>query len=184
MTLLQVFYYIAIGFGIIFLIWNGMSFFGADSDTDGMDVDDLDIDGGSGVMGEALTFRSLLNFLTFFGWFGIFFLEQSYNTWMAVIFASIGGFLMTFGFAALMFGFKKLQATPRDIDTTDVVNQHATVYLVIPGKDKRGKIQLSIRGALRTIDAISESGEKIDTNSQVIVTKFITDNLVKVSKVN
>lgn len=123
MTHLQVFYYLAIGFSIIFLIWNGMSFFGVDSDTDGMDIND--IDGGSGVMGEFLTFRSLLNFLTFFGWFGILFLEQNYNPWMSVILASIGGFLMTFGFAALMFGFKKLQATPRDINTTDVVNQLA-----------------------------------------------------------
>ncbi len=182
MTLLQVFYTIAIGFGIIFLIWNGLAFFGADSDTDGMD--DVDIDGGGGLMGEALTFRSLINFLTFFGWFGVFFIEQGNYHWIAVGYATGSSLLMTIAFASLMFGFKKLQATPTDINKDDVVNQPATVYLVIPGKDQRGKIQMSVRGALRTIDAISETGEKIDTNSQVVVTEFITDNLVKVSKSN
>jgi len=122
----------------------------------------------------------LINFLTFFGWFGVFFLEQGLDSWSAVGYATLSGLGMTIIFASIMFGFRKLQATPKDIDKDDVVNQQATVYLVIPGKDKRGKIQISIRGGLRTIDALSETGEKIDTNSQVVVTEFISDNLVKV----
>jgi len=188
MTLLTVFYIIAIVFGAIFLFLNGSAFFGMDSDmdADGIgDVDgDFDVDGASGIMGEAFTLRSLINFLAFFGWVGVFCIEQGYNTWLSIIISVGSGLVLTIIFASIMFGFKKLQATPNDIDKNDVLKQPATVYLVIPGKDKRGKIQMSIRGALRTIDALSETGEKIDTNSQVIVTEFITDNLVKVSKSN
>jgi len=186
MTLLTVFYIIGISFGIIFLFLNGAVFFGADSDMDSdVDVDGGDFDGAAGgLMGEAFTLRSLVNFLAFFGWIGVFCIEQGYTMW-ATIGISVGSsMLLTIIFAAIMFGFKKLQATPKDIDKDDVLNYPATVYLVIPGKDQRGKIQMSIRGALRTIDALSENGEKIDTNSQVTVTGFITDNLVKVSKTN
>lgn len=76
MTLLTVFYIIGIVFGVIFLFLNGAAFFGVDSDmdADGIgDVDgDFDIDGASGIMGETFTLRSLINFLTFFGWVGVF----------------------------------------------------------------------------------------------------------------
>lgn len=90
--------------------------------------------------------------------------------------------VLTILLALVMFLFKKLQATPKDVNFEDLLYKSATVYLVIPGGDKMGKIQVSIRGALKTIDAISETGEKLNTNSQVIVTEFINDNLVKVAK--
>lgn len=200
--MLLTFYIIGIIFGLIFLFLNGAAFFGMDSDMD-VDVDgsfvsdfdinnvgSVDVDGefnydtASGIMGEALTLRSLVTFLTFFGWVGVFCIEQDYNIWLSIIISIILSMIITTIFASIMLVFKKLQATPTDINANDVINKAATVYLFIPGKDLRGKIQVSIRGALRTIDAISTTGERINTNSQVIVNEFITDNLVKVSKIN
>jgi len=189
MTLLTIFYVIGIVFGIIFLFVNGAVFIGADHDMHSdIDVDvDSDhggFDGTHGIFGEALTLRSLVNFLTFFGWTGVFGLEQGWNTWVSILIAVVVSFVLTIVFAAIMFAMKKLQSTQDDVDKDDVLNQTATVYLVIPGKDKKGKIQLSIRGAYQTIDALSETGEKLDTGSQVTVTDFISDNLVKVTKIN
>ena len=190
MTLLTIFYVIGIVFGIIFLFMNGAVFFGADHDMHSdFDVNaDVDSDHGGfeghGLFGEALTIRSLVNFLTFFGWTGVFGLEQGWNTWVSILIAVVVSFVLTIVFAAIMFAMKKLQSTQDDVDKDDVLNQTATVYLVIPGKDKKGKIQLSIRGAYQTIDALSETGEKLDTGSQVTVTDFISDNLVKVTKIN
>lgn len=191
MTLLTVFYIIGIVFGVFFLFLNGAAFFGGDADMD-MDGDgiadvdgDFDVDGGpGGIWGEALTLRGLINFLTFFGWVGVYCLESGFDALTSVIWATLVGMVLTVVFAAVMFGFKRLQATPKDIDNFDVVGKVATVYLVIPGKDGKGKVQMSVRGALRTIDAISETGEKIDTNAQVVVTEFISDNLLKVKRLN
>ena len=100
MTLLQVFYYLAIGFGFIFVVWNAMAFFGADSEADGMNDVDMDSDG---LMGEALTFRSMINFITFFGWFGVFFLEQGLDPYSAVGYAALSGLGMATIFASIMF---------------------------------------------------------------------------------
>ncbi len=177
MTLIQVFYVIGIIFGTFFLFLNVAVFFGGDLD-DG-DIDG-DIDGGSGIFGEALTLRSLINFLTFFGWVGVFCLEQNYDMWLSVGISTVVSMLLTIGFASIMFGMKKLQSTQSEISDSEMLNQQATVYLVIPGNDKKGKIQLSVRGSFRTIDALSETGERIETNSQVVVTSFISDSLVKV----
>lgn len=184
MTLLQFFYVIGIAFGLIFLFLNVSVFFGGDSDMDSdIDLDDGDLDHGDGVFGSLLTLRSLINFLTFFGWGGVFMVNQGYSPWMSILVAAGAAFVFTIIFASIMFGMKKLQAAPKDVTKDDLLNAQATVYLILPGGTKKGKIQLSVRGAFRTIDALSENGEKIETGSQVIVTEFISDNLVKVKKI-
>jgi hypothetical protein len=183
MTTIQIFYVLATVFTFIFLFLNVAAFFGADSDMDS-DIDgDSDFDSGAGgIFGEALTLRSLINFLTFFAWIGIFCIEQQYSVFWIVVISTGVSFLLTILLASIMFGMKQLQSTQPDIGEKDFINKVATVYLCIPGNDKKGKIQLSVRGSFRNIEALSETGERIDTNSQVTVTSFIADGLVRVSK--
>lgn len=195
MTLLSVFYVIGIIFGIAFLFLNISAFFGGDhgaldhdisfdhGDISGHDgINDTDAD-GSGFFGEALTLRSLINFLTFFAWTGIFGLERGWGTISTIIIATLIGLVFTVLFASIMFGLKKLQSAPEPLGENDFVGKQAIVYLVIPGGDKKGKIQLIVRESYLTVDALSTDGQKIETNSQVKITDFISDNLVKVTKV-
>jgi hypothetical protein len=66
---------------------------------------------------------------------------------------------------------------------SNALNKTASVYLPIPGKKAGvGKIQVSVRGSLHELDAITEN-EKIETSATVRIVKIESNNLVVVERI-
>jgi membrane-bound ClpP family serine protease len=63
------------------------------------------------------------------------------------------------------------------------MNKTASVYLTIPAsKSGKGKIQISVRGSMHELDAMTE-GDKIETGAPVKVVRVEGSTLVFVEKI-
>lgn len=139
-------------------------FFGGDADVDG----DLADTGGDG----AFNLFSLLSILAFFmgaGWMGLTCrVDWGLNSMVSALSATGFGFALMFMASAMMAFARKLSRSV-DYDPETAVGKTANVYMTIPAKGEgRGKIQVTVSGRLKTLDAIS-AGDRIAEFSSVTV---------------
>lgn len=165
---------------LIFVIQMIMTFIGMDS-SDGTGAD---FDGHTDVAGpfQLFSLRNLINFFLGFGWGGVCF----YNTfdshvWIAV-FAVLTGVIFVLLFFFLIKMLLKLNRN-NTFKIEDTLQKTADVYLVIPAaKSGKGKIQISVKGAVHEIDAIT-ADEKIATGMMARVIEIIDNQTVLVTKI-
>lgn len=81
-----------------------------------------------------------------------------------------------FAVSKVMTMFKEME-TSGTIDINNATGETGEVYLRIPAKGK-GQVQVPVQGTLKTLDAMSANGEKIDTGTLIIVTKVLAGVLV------
>ncbi len=139
-------------------------FFGGDGDIDG-DMADV---GGDG----AFNMFSLLSILAFFmgaGWMGLTCrIDWDLNSMVSAASATGFGFALMTMASGLMAVARKLNRTV-EYDPATAVGKTASVYMTIPKKgDGVGKIQVSVSGRHKTMDAIS-SGPRIKEFKSVTV---------------
>lgn len=126
-------------------------FFGGDGDVDG-DMADV---GGDG----AFNMFSILSILAFFmgaGWMGLTCrIDWDLNSMVSAAAATGFGFVLMMMASGLMAFARKLNRTV-SYDTATAVGRTASVYMSIPMKGQgNGKIQVSVSGRLKTMDAAS-----------------------------
>lgn len=126
-------------------------FFGGDGDVDG-DMADV---GGDG----AFNMFSILSILAFFmgaGWMGLTCrIDWDLNSMVSAAAATGFGFVLMMMASGLMAFARKLNRTV-SYDTATAVGRTASVYMSIPVKGEgNGKIQVSVSGRLKTMDAAS-----------------------------
>lgn len=179
--LLRTFWYIAIPVSLIFTIQTILTFIGIDS-ADGIDADfDGNLDHPDAPF-QLFSFRNLINFLLGLSWTGISFYSIITNKPLLIITAVLVGI----GFIILFFLIiKQIQKLAEDntfkIEST--LKKNASVYLRIPAnKTGAGKIQISINGSFREIDAVT-NGESIESGSSVIIVSIETQNIVLVERI-
>ena len=174
---------------LVFIIQSILTFVGADADTNfdvdvdtSMDGADLsNIDGGSNLY----TFRNFVNFLLGFGW-SIILLQDSITSVPVLIIVAvlIGAALVT----AVMYLFKWLSSMQQsgNIDVaTAAKGCEGKVYLTIPAaREGTGKVQITINGAVREYDAITESDNTLKTGAPIRVVDVIDSNTVLVEESN
>lgn len=174
---------------LIFIIQSILTFIGADADSNfDMDVDtsmdgaDLsNIEGGSNLY----TFRNFVNFLLGFGWSAIL-LKDSIPSWPVRILVSVlvGVALV----AAVMYLFKWLSGMQQsgNIDLArNAKGCEGTVYLTIPAaRSGEGKVQITIAGAVREYEAITESEQPLKTGTAIRVVDVINASTVLVEETN
>jgi membrane protein implicated in regulation of membrane protease activity len=185
--LMTTLWYIAVPSTIIFVLTMLGTFFGFgdDIDTDiDVDVDvDTDIDDVDDVGGgfPIFTFKNFLTFFTFFSWGGITSLNGGASPGWSVFIGLISGIVMVGIMMLMMWGFNKLR-----VDNTgklsDTIGTKGTIHNTIPENGK-GKVNVIIKGAYRTEDAISKNGVEIKTGSQVEVVDVAGTELI-VEQVN
>jgi hypothetical protein len=84
---------------------------------------------------------------------------------------------------ATLFYFMSRLAESGTLQMKNAIGKLGEVYLVIPAKrGGMGKVQLSIQGAIRTLDAITDDLEKIPTSSIIEVLSVIDDQILLVKK--
>lgn len=165
---LQTMWYIALPISLIFIIQAIMTFMGIDSHDGDFSLD---------TPMDVFTFKNMINFLLGFSWTAIAFYNTIENkTFLLFLSTIIGvGFVLMFFF--IISQFMKLEED-NTFNIYETLGQVAYVYLKIPGnKSGKGKIQISIKGSMRELDAMTY-GEEIPTGNNVKIIKSETDSLV------
>ena len=180
--LLRIFWFIAIPVSVIFLIQTVMTFMGADGH-DGTSADfNGDLDTGSvDAPVQLFSLRNLINFLLGLGWGGISFYSVISNKALLVTAAVLTGLLFVAMFFVVIKQMMRLQEN-NSFTINNALNKTGQVYLTIPGHKKgKGKVQVSVNGAIHELDAFTE--EEILPNGATVKITAILDSgsvLVKV----
>ena len=173
---------------LVFIIQTVMTFLGADADSDfDMDVDtsmdgaDLsNIEGGSNLY----TFRNFVNFFLGFGWTAILLEGSVKSTGLRVIIAVLVGAALV---VAVMYLFKWLSTMQQSGNINvykSAVGCQGKCYLRIPAeRGGEGKVQITIQGAVREYDAVTD-GDEIKTGASVKVVEAIDGNTLLVEELN
>ena len=174
---------------LVFIIQSILTFIGADADADfdtdvdlSMDGTDLsNIDGGSNLY----TFRNFVNFILGFGW-SMILLQDSITSipLLVIVSALIGAALV----AAVMYLFKLLAGMQQcgNINLQkSAAGCEGKVYLTIPeNRSGAGKVQITINGAVREYDAVTENDEPLKTGTSIRVVDTVDASTVLVEEIN
>ena len=176
---------------LIFLIQSILTFIGADADsaTDfDMDVDtsmdgsDLsNIDGGSNLY----TFRNFVNFILGFGWSAILLQESVPSVALRIVLSVLVGIALV---AAVMYMFKWLSSMQQSGNINlqrSAAGCEGKVYLTIPAaRSGSGKVQITISGAVREYDAVTENETPLKTGTSIRVIDALDANTLLVEESN
>ena len=174
---------------LIFVIQTVMTFLGADADSTDFDVDvdasmdgtDLsNIEGGSNLY----TFRNFVNFFLGFGWTAILLQNSVKSTGLRILLAVLVGVALVI---AVMYLFKWLSSMQQSGNINvykAAVGCQGTCYLRIPAeRSGEGKVQITIQGAVREYDAVTD-GDEIKTGTSVKVLEVVDANTLLVEGLN
>ena len=174
---------------LIFIIQTVMTFLGADADSTDFDVDvDTSMDGSdlSNIDSGAnlYTFRNFVNFFLGFGWTAIILQPSVKSTAVLVIISVLVGIALV---ALVMYMFKWLYSMQQSGNINvykAAVGCQGKCYLRIPGERAgEGKVQITIQGAVREYNAVTD-GDEIKTGASVKVVEAVDGNTLLVEELN
>ena len=171
----QIYWYIAIGSSLFFVIQTVMTFIGGASD---MDVHD----GGDGFdsISQLFSLRNLISFLLGFGWTGVALYNSIGSRWLLLLVAVLVGLLFI---AIFFFVIKMLLKLSEDnsFRIEETLGKTGDVYMKIPAnKAGKGKILISVKGSTHELSAITEDSEPIKVGKFVKVVK-VEDKILTVT---
>ena len=189
----KVFWYIAIPFTALFFIQLVLTFTGmGGEDADGgMEGDaggeDFDVEGdGDGDIGEAggfqiFTVKNFITFFTVFGWSGITLHNAGANEYLVLLGSLLIAVAVMLLVALLFVSITRL-AQSGTMDVKNALGRTGEVYLPIPaGRAGRGKISITLQGALREVDAVT-AGEALPRGAAVRVVEVGGNGVLLVEK--
>ena len=176
------FWTIACCASLVFIIQTIMTFIGLGTDTD---VDAGPMDGSvdsieDGALSGVFSFRNLVNFLLGYGWAGVLLFDDIEKRWLLQLVAIAVGVLFVLAF---VFMFRQVMKLSHDgsFKMSEAVGLKADVYLRIPAaRAGRGKVQLSVKGSVHEIDAVTDNDAEIPTGGQVEIVEVLGDDLLLV----
>ena len=180
--LLKFFWAIACAASLVFIIQTILTFVGLGTDAD---VDAGPMDGSvdsveDGALSGVFSFRNLINFLLGYGWAGVLLFDAIDKRWLLQIVAIAVGLLFVLAF---VFMFRQVMRLSHDgsFKMNEAVGLKADVYLRIPAaRSGRGKVQVSVKGSIHEIDAVTDNDAEIPTGGQVEIVEVIGDDLLLV----
>ncbi|WP_055447463.1 hypothetical protein [Lacinutrix mariniflava] len=178
----KIYWSIALLGSVIFIFTTISTFIGGDADDFG-DVDS-DIEGDTGIGFQFITFRNLVGFFTLFGWSGIACIDAGFSKPLTIIISLICGLIMMTIMAAMFFYMNKLSDSGT-MKFKNAINEVGEVYLTVGAKRSTiGKAHVKIQGALRELEALTDSETDLKSGT-VIKVKDITDNgILIIEKLN
>ncbi len=174
---------------LVFIIQSILTFIGADADTDfdtdvdvSMDGSDLsNIDGGSNLY----TLRNFVNFILGFGWSAILLQDSITSVALLIVVSALIGIALV---AAVMYLFKWLAGMQQSGNINlqrAAAGCEGKVYLTIPAaRAGIGKVQITINGAVREYDAMTENEEALKTGTPIRVVDTLDANTLLVEEIN
>ena len=176
------FWTIACCASLVFIIQTIMTFIGLGTDAD---VDAGPMDGSvdsieDGALSGVFSFRNLVNFLLGYGWAGVLLFDDIEKRWLLQLVAIAVGLLFVLAF---VFMFRQVMKLSHDgsFKMSETVGLKADVYLRIPAaRSGRGKVQVSVKGSIHEIDAVTDNDAEIPTGGQVEIVEVLGDDLLLV----
>ena len=167
---------------IVFIIQTIMTFIGLGTDAD---VDAGPMDGAvdsmeDGSLSGVFSFRNLINFLLGYGWAGALLFDSIEKGWLLQLVAIAVGLVFVMAF---VFMFRQVMKLSHDgsFKMQETVGLKADVYLRIPAaRSGRGKVQVSVKGSVHEIDAVTDSDNEIATGGQVKILEVLGNDLLLV----
>ena len=164
----QIFWSIGLISNVLFVIYIAAQFLGGhDTDVDaGHDSSHLGI----------LSIRGLLAFGMFMGWTGLIVVQAGFGLLAALIAGALAGILASWLAWRLFLLLLRLQVSGT-LDPERVVGQTGSVHLRIPAeKQGMGKVMVEVQGALRELEAVSET-ESIPTGTSILIVGRTADGV-------
>lgn len=169
----KIYWSIALVGSLILVITLILTFVGGDAEDIG-DVD-AEIDGDTGIGFQFITFKNLVGFFTIFGWSGIACIDAGFSKPITIIISVVCGLIMMTIMAAMFYYMRKLNDSGT-LDFNNAKNAVGEVYLTIgANRSKMGKAHVRIQGALRELEALTDSESDLKSGT-VIQVKDVTDN--------
>ena len=177
---MQTLWGIAVFVSLVFIVQMIMTFTGMNTDID-MDVDMSNDTSSADGPFQLFTFRNFINFFLGFSWTGIALRPNIENTFLLLLIAIAVGVLLV---VAVMFIFKWMAGMEEsgNISVKNALGCKGTVYIPVAGQKKgEGKIQLTVQGAIREYNAVTD-GESLPTGTPVRVVGVLNDDLLLIEK--
>ncbi len=176
------FWTIACCASLVFIIQTIMTFIGLGTDAD---VDAGPMDGSvdsmeDGALSGVFSFRNLINFLLGYGWAGVLLFDDIEKRWLLQLLAIAVGVLFVLAFVLM---FRQVMKLSHDgsFKMSETIGLKADVYLRIPAaRSGRGKVQISVKGSVHEIDAVTDDDAEIPTGGQVEIVEVLGDDLLLV----
>ena len=183
---MKILWCIAIASSLIFIVETVLTFIGADVDFDAdadFDVPDGAFEGDPSM--NLYTFRNLVNFLLGMSWTAILLKEQVTSKVLLMVIAFVAGAILV---AAVMMMFKwlsKMQQSGNIDLMKDAEGCNGKVYLTIPAeRGGTGKVQITINGAVREYDAMTDSEQDLKTGKAIKVVEAIDNSTLLVEEID
>lgn len=179
--IMQIFWGCAIVSSVFMLVQLVLSLIGMgdfEFDADAAAADGLDASGGV----DLFTVKNITNFFVGFGWAGISLRDVIETDWILLA-VSVGfGILFVVIFILLFRQLMKLENNSA-VGVEETVGKNADVYLRIPaGRGGKGKVQLSVKGAVKEYNAVTDDAENIPSGTIVRITEIIGKDCVLVER--
>ena len=174
------YFYLALAGSVMFLFQLLLMLFGGsvDADTDAADFDAADVDlAGSGIsLVSFFSLRSMLAFVTFFGWAGFFWGDSG---WLGFAISFGCGLLMMILTTLLVWFFFKMQQSG-NISEADFIGKDGKVYVSIQ-ENEAGSVIVKFDNCTRTVRAVAD--EPIAAGAIVKVINSAGFDTYKVEKI-
>lgn len=171
----KIYWVVALLGSLIFIITLILTFIGGDAEMDDVGDVDAEIDSDTGIGFQFITFKNLVGFFTIFGWSGIACLDAELSKPLTIIISSICGLIMMTIMAAMFYYMKKLNDSGT-LNYKNAIDAVGEVYLTIgANRSKIGKAHVRIQGALRELEALTDSNTDLASGT-VIKVKNVTSN--------
>lgn len=183
---MKILWCIAIASSLIFIVETVLTFIGADVDFDAdadFDMPDGTFEGDPSM--NLYTFRNLVNFLLGMSWTAILLKDQITSKVLLMVIAFVAGAILV---AAVMMLFKwlsKMQQSGNIDVMKDAEGCKGKVYLTIPAERAgTGKVQITINGAVREYDAVTDSEQDLKTGKAIKVVEAIDNTTLLVEELD
>ncbi|WP_339622935.1 hypothetical protein [uncultured Winogradskyella sp.] len=169
----KIYWIIAIIGSLIFCVVMLMAFIGGDTD-------DFDADVEAGF--QFISFKNLVGFFTIFGWTGIACIDAGLSTPIILITSVISGLLMMVIMAALFYFISKLSDSGT-LNYKNALDAIGEVYLTIGAdRSRMGKVTLRVQGAMRELDALTDSLTPLKTGTIIKVVDVTSNGILIVDQ--
>lgn len=171
---------------LLFIIRLVLLFSGMGGDDDSGDIsDDGDVSdhdsSDSDVAFNLLSFQGLSAFFMMFGLVGLAMSRGSGFGALPSMSVATGAGLFTVWIISKLFRLFGMLQHSGTLNLKNAIGQEGRVYLTI--KDNHpGQVEVPIQGHLKVMNAVSEDGQTIPTDTQVVVVKLISGNVLVVEK--
>ena len=186
---MRILWAVTLSASLIFIIQSILTFVGADADSsfdtdvdlsgDGSDLSN--IDGGSNLY----TFRNFVNFILGFGWSAILLQNSIASVPLLILVSVIVGIALVVAVMYLVKWLASMQQSGNIDVNKSAKGCEGTVYLTIPAaRAGEGKVQISINGAVREYDAVTESDSALKSGTPIRVVDVVNASTLLVEETN